>query len=136
MAARKKLKVAPKTVRKNGVVVPAENISPEGSLRIDDLTRLKLLRLDAEGRAAHSEMVMTQKELAEYLKGIDPAGRIFQLQKHIQALELKKNDMKTQFETLIKETGELLKVDMSKISYDDESGVIHFPPAETPLKGE
>lgn len=124
----KRSKVVAKSPKKSVSKVPSENVSSEGTLRIDDLTRLQLLRLDAEGRAAHNEMLLTQKELTDYLKGIDPAGHIFRLQGHIKALDQKKIDMKTQFEKLIKETGEKLKVDMSKISYDDESGVIHFPP--------
>jgi hypothetical protein len=130
MAAKKG--PAPKTYAKHPRVkisTPKENISSEGSLKIDDLTRLNLLRLDAEGRAAHQEMLMTQRELNDYLKGVDPAGHIFRLQKHIEAMLSKKTEMKNQFEALIKATGEKLQVDMTQISYDDETGIIHFPAA-------
>jgi hypothetical protein len=108
---------------------PPENISPEGSLMIDDVTRLTLLRWDAEGRAAHNEMVVRQKELAEFIKQVDPQGRVHHLQAQISALLTKKGEAKTEYESLIRRTGEKLHIEMAGASFDEQTGIVHLAPA-------
>ncbi len=120
------------TVRKNNKKIPQDNISHEGALRLSDLERLKLLRFDAEIRAIDANNTNLAVSLRAYIKQVDPNGIIVQTQNSIDANTKKRTELFHEYEKLREEIGTKLGIDMTKVSFDDETGVIH----EHPVNGD
>ena len=115
-------------VRKNNRKIPKENVSEEGSLRIDELSLTKLLRFQAEERASAVTIQNMQVAQAKLLSQIDPQGLLTRMRNEIQAQEQQRKEFAEQYEALKKSIQERLKIDFEKVSYDDVTGVIYEDP--------
>lgn len=115
-----------KALKKNKV--PPENIDENGALRIDELSMTKLLRLEAEGRAAVSAIQNMQMNLLKITQQLDPNGLISNQQNHIRAQESSRKAFEDEYLALKKRIGEKLGIDLDHVSYDDTTGVIFALP--------
>ena len=116
----------PRKSKKNKI--PAENIDDNGALRIDELSLTKLLRLEAEVRAAMSTMQNMQMNLVKLTQQIDPNGILSTQQGLIRAQESARKGFEEEYLALKKRIGEKLGIDLDKVSYDDTTGVIFSIP--------
>lgn len=115
-------------VRKNNKRIPPENISEEGALRIEPLGLMSLLRLEAELRAARSNLQNKHLSFMELRKQVDPKGLLSAAQAEIAAHELKLKEFQEQYDAKKAEIEKRLNIDLKKVSYDDTSGIIFDDP--------
>lgn len=110
-------------------------------MKLDDLTRLKLLRYDAEMKSAQSQANMQTTALNAYIKQIDPQGRMLQLQNEVIACRTAYENHSKAYAQLCEEVGKQFKIKMQEYAFDDETGVLtplNIPTAEAvggPKKG-
>lgn len=127
---------AKKNTAKKKPKTPADCVSPEGSMRLDDVSRLTLLRWDAETRAAERELVVQKAALSAYLKSIDPQGHIGRQQAGIAAVEGALQKARAEYAAALSRAEAKLGVLMRDYSYDDESGLLHKNVEDTTTKGK
>jgi hypothetical protein len=116
-------------VKPKKLKTPLANVSEGGSLKLDDLTRMNLLRLQAEQRDALSSLRLESLTLNAYLQKIDPQGTIRLLQTKLAQLQNRAEQLKVEYNTALVEIGNRLKIDMKNYSFDDVSGLLNEIPA-------
>jgi hypothetical protein len=102
---------------------PIDNVK-----KLDELTLAKLLRYDAETRAANLEIQLLQKELTDYIVKVDPSGTIGKTHLAISNIVARRCEMKARYDMHLKAAGLKLDIDLTKCSFDDETGIIQCLP--------
>jgi predicted dinucleotide-binding enzyme len=115
---------------------------PPKTLRLDEMTMLRLARADAEMRASSSEVLIKKGVKEGLLQKVDPQGILKKLDLDIQTLTARYHQNQMTYEKVREEVGKTLGIDMKNYSYDDETGVLHdlsdtaAPPVEESLPTE
>jgi hypothetical protein len=97
----------------------------EGARKINQEHLQKLLRYEAEVRASKAELTLKQMQAAELFKKIDPEGMILKAQIDLELTKNSYTKYKDQYQSIMQEIGQVYGVDLTKVSYDDETGIIH-----------
>jgi hypothetical protein len=94
-------------------------------LRMDELTVLKLSKLEAEVRANRTEIQLKTQYLESLFKQVDPQGVLRKLQNEIVFLKNEMNQKSTEYADLKKVVGERFGINMEEYAYDDRTGILH-----------
>ena len=111
------------------LVTPKENVGENGILKLDDLTRMNLLRLQAEQRDAFSSLRLENISLDAYLQKIDPKGMVRLLETKLTQAQQRIDGLKKEYAQVLLDIENKLKIDMKNYSFDDVSGILHEIPA-------
>lgn len=116
-------------------VVALEDRHPK-VMQLDELTREKLLRLDAEMRGAQDRATMHISALNSYIKQIDPSGRMQQLQTEVIALKKVYEDKAKSYAELCEDVGKKFSIKMQEYAFDDVTGILTPlpPPTQAEVK--
>lgn len=94
-------------------------------LCLDEMTMHKLARFAAEMESLQNQVSVQRLLKDNLLIKIDPHGMLAKLDSKIQDLSSKYHVANEKYAKLRGEVGEKLGIDMSKYSYDDETGALH-----------
>jgi hypothetical protein len=114
----------PMKVRKNSRKIPPEFITEDGYLHLPSVIRLELLHLSSSGEASLGKMRLKQIEFEKVLKEIDPDGKLKAIQDEMTAHKNAVTAARMDHQVLIKSLGDKLGLDMTKISFNDRTGII------------
>lgn len=114
---RKKLKNSPKKIKK--VISKEVQI-----LKIDDIQRLTLLRIDADMRAVRATLTLKQGVLQSLLKQLDPSGQIVALQEDINSLQQNMVEHQTTMKTAAEGIGKKYGINLNEFVFDTETGAL------------
>lgn len=110
------------------------------TLRLDELTMLRLAKADAEMRASASEVLIKKGVKEGIMKKVDPQDVLKKLDLEIQALTAKYHENQAEYARVRDAAGQKLGIDMKNYSYDDTTGILHdlsdIPQAEAAKLGE
>lgn len=98
----------------------------EGLLALTREELLELKLVETEGRAAKSEAQHLVLQRAVYLQQIDPQAKLSALDKAIAAAVADSSRAKVKQQQVKERVEQRLKLDLTKVSYDDETGAIHI----------
>ena len=98
------------------------------TLKLDNDTRLNLMHLDAEVRAARNQFTMEQMKLAQYIQSIDKDGIIARSQAALQATAQHMGVMEARYSQLRQEVEKKMGINLREYSFDDETGTLHKHP--------
>jgi len=105
---------------------PAEEVYAANEvIRLDDLTRMNLLRLHAEVDATEVRIKMDQTSLALYLKSIDPEGKVYSFETNLNHLRQRLNKFSDEYRAEILKISEKYHIEMKDCSFDEETGTLH-----------
>ncbi len=111
-----------------------------GSLRLDEITMLRLARADAEMRASSSEVLIKKGVKEGIMRKVDPQDVLKKLDLEIQALTARYHQNQAEYARIRDEAGKKLGIDMKNYSYDDTTGILHdlsdIPQVEAAKLGE
>jgi Xaa-Pro aminopeptidase len=94
-------------------------------LKLDDLTRLRLLRAQAEINNAQTRMTLAMEALKAKLKEIDPEGVLARLQTDAAAQQKVLDRFLNEYNQIYGEIKTKLGIDLKQYGFDDETGVLH-----------
>jgi hypothetical protein len=110
---------------KKGKIVEIYLDPIEGARKIGQEHLQKLLRYEAEVRASKAELTLKQMQASELFKKVDPEGLILKAQIDLELTKATYSKYKDQYQSIMQEIGQIYSVDLTKVSYDDETGIIH-----------
>ena len=115
---------------KSKVKAPKDCLSMHGTLKIDDLSRMTLLRWEAQMQAYQSDILNRNIALNAFIKSVDPSGQISKQQQAITATQAELVRARTAYEDARGSIEKKLGIDLRDYSFDTESGVLHEIPVE------
>jgi L-lysine 2,3-aminomutase len=121
-------------VKKRGPGRPRKNTAPSvtdaqtdpAPLRLDEVTLLKMEKLQALMRASESERIMTLASKRALLSKIDPNNQIDALDRKIIALAREKDAAEAEYRLIIRQVEEKFGIDIKEYAYDDKTGTLNY----------
>lgn len=110
-------------------VAPAAPEAPKKMI-VEQTLLLKMLRADAERRAAGNAHVLAQQQKAMLLKQLDPQGLIAQAEEIIRTTATQVTDYDQKTRAFVDEIQKQFGIDIADYSIDDETGVLTPIPKE------
>jgi hypothetical protein len=93
-------------------------------LSLSELELFKLRAFEAEKRAAATEAKLLSLQKENFIKLIDPEGRLAAFDRKIKETVVLHNTATIRYRTIIEETEKRLNISMKDFSFDDETGVL------------
>ena len=122
-----KSKRGPGRPRKNPAPAISEPIQTDPvPLKLDEITLLKMEKLQALMRASDSERVMTLASKRALLAKIDPSNQIDALERRIIALLHEKNAAEAEYRLVVRQVEEKHGIDIKQYAYDDKTGTLNY----------
>lgn len=113
----------------------AANKGVLGELKLDDLTRMNLLRLDSNVKASQALLQLQQLKLRDYILKIDKDGVVFTMQADLLALGQQLQVQEADYRAASQKVEEELGIKLKDYSFDETSGTLHkHNPAEATQK--
>jgi hypothetical protein len=94
-------------------------------IKLDDMTRMNLCRLDAEVRAARNQFMLQQMQLAEHIRSIDKDGKLAGMQAGLHATAMHMQEMEARYNGVRQEVEQKMGILLREYSFDDETGILH-----------
>jgi L-lysine 2,3-aminomutase len=112
--------------RKNSAPPVKEVQTDPVPLRLDEVTLLKMEKLQAIMRAAESERIMTLASKKALLSKIDPNNQIEALDRKILSLTQEKEAAEAEYRLIIRQVEEKFGIDIKEYAYDDKTGTLNY----------
>ena len=104
---------------------PAALRSDQDTYKLDDVTRMNLMRIQAEMESAESKFNLEKMILQQYVAQIDKEGKIRGFEMNLMVHQQKLRALHEEYKVQIKDVEAKYNIDMTKCSFDDKSGIIH-----------
>lgn len=102
------------------------------TVKLDELSMLRLAKANAEARAASSEVLVKKGVKEGILNKVDPHGVLKKLDNEIQFLTARFHEAQQELMEVKKEIEGRMGIDLTKYAYDDKTGVLHDISSQTP----
>lgn len=93
-----------------------------GTLKIDDLSKLKIINADLCFRLAEKEEIIHKMILAETIKELDPTGKLERIQKEIADIQDSKNIIFAKYQEILSSVSQEMKIDIKDYAINNETG--------------
>ena len=104
---------------------PPENVGEHGNIKISDVSRMNILRLQSCIENQESKIGLEHMRLQAYVASIDPGGKVRNFEMSILTYQQKLRALHEELKQQIRDLEEKHGIDMQKCSFDDETGTIH-----------